>query len=135
MLQLTWQIHLNNQKAFDYPKNPITLQVKQIEKLKLFFHSLFSRTFFFRDYRHTIYNLHFSHTSAKFTCSGGIEFPPLSRQHDHSWAVLPGRYLILGTNHSCPPGSGVGLQPVLKSHYFYSLLQKREIIEILCYKF
>ena len=40
MLQLTWQIHLNNQKTFDYPENPITLHVKQIEKLKLFFFTL-----------------------------------------------------------------------------------------------
>ena len=121
------------------PKNPITLHVKQIEKLKIFFHSLFSRTFFPRLQTYNLQSTFFPHLSRgtgskKFTCSGGIEFPPLSRQHDHSWAVLPGRYLILGTNHSCPPGSGVGLQPVLKSHYFYPPLQKREIIKILYYK-
>ena len=140
MLQLTWQIHLNNLKAFDYPKNPTTLHVKQIEKLKLFFYSLVSPTFFPRLQTYNLQPTIFptplpGYRQQKFTCSGGIEFPPLSRQHDHSWAVLPGRYLILGTSHSCPPGSGVGLQPVSKSHYFYSPLQQRETIKILYYRF
>ena len=122
-------------------KIPLHYMTRQIEKLKLFFSLSSFPDIFSEKYRDTIYkSTFFPHLSRgtgskKFTCSGGIEFPPLSRQHDHSWAVLPGRYLILGTSHSCPPGSGVGLQPVSKSHYFYSPLQQRETIKILYYRF